>query len=197
MKNIVNKERNDNKLEQKSFRNLLARGAINGLQNFAGDKEERIILDVANFLILCSSTDNDFLIRREAIPALGDFLRYNTKDKDKDVEKFNYKLFERLKNVIKSSRFGLQTRACQALIKKLPDKPDDEIIKTLEILTWIAEHDPDGSVRREAELSINQIRKRMKEWLEQPIQLESKIRQEREKLHEKIMEVRRNRLNLY
>jgi hypothetical protein len=37
----------------------------------------------------------------------------------------------------------------------------------------------------------------MKEWLEQPIQLESKIRQEREKLHEKIMEVRRNRLNLY
>ena len=92
---------------------------------------------------------------------------------------FNYEVFEHLKNVIKSSRFGLQTRACQALIKKLLDKPDDEIIKTLEILTWIAEHDPDGSVRREAELSINQIRKRMKEWLEQPIQLESKIRPER------------------
>ena len=67
----------------------------------------------------------------------------------------------------------------------------------MEILTWIAEHDPDGSVRREAEVSINQIRKRMKEWLEQPIQLESKIRQEREKLHEKVMEVRRSRLNLY
>lgn len=199
LKDFVNKERDDNKIEQKSFRNLLARGAINGLQNFASDPEEKIILDIANFLISCSSYGNDFLIRREAIPALGDFLRYKIKDKDndKDIERFNYLVFNHLKNVIKSPRFGLQTRACQALVKKLPEKPDDEIIKTLEILTWIAEHDTDGSVRREAEVSINQIRKRMKEWLEQPIQLESKIRQEREKLHEKIMEVRRNRLNLY
>ena len=197
LKDIVNKERDDNKIEQKSFRNLLARGAINGLQNFASDQEEKIILDIANFLILCSSYGNDFLIRRDAIPALGDFLRYKIKDNDKDIERFNYLVFNHLKNVIKSTRFGLQTRACQALVKKLPETPDDEIIKILEILTWIAEHDPDGSVRREAEVSINQIRKKMKEWLEQPIQLESKIRQEREKLHEKIMEVRRNRLNLY
>ena len=199
LKDFVNKEKDDNKIEQKSFRNLLARGAINGLQNFASDPEEKIILDIANFLISCSSYGNDFLIRREAIPALGDFLRYKIKDKDndKDIERFNYLVFNHLKNVIKSPRFGLQTRVCQALVKKLPEKLDDEIIKTLEILTWIAEHDTDGSVRREAEVSINQIRKGMKEWLEQPIQLESKIRQEREKLHEKIMEVRRNRLNLY
>ena len=199
LKDFVNKEKDDNKIEQKSFRNLLARGAINGLQNFASNPEEKIILDIANFLISCSSDGTDFLIRREAIPALGDFLRYKIKDKDndKDIERFNYLVFNHLKNVIKSPRFGLQTRVCQALVKKLPEKPDDEIIKTLEILTWIAEHDTDGSVRREAEVSINQIRKGMKEWLEQPIQLESKIRQEREKLHEKIMEVRRNRLNLY
>jgi aminopeptidase N len=163
LKNIVNKERDNNKLDQKSFRNLLARGAISGLQNFAADKEEKIVLDIANFLILCSSYGNDFLIRRDAIPVLGDFLRYKIKDNDKDVERFNYLVFNHLKNVIKSSRFGLQTRACQALVKKLPEKPDEENIKILEILTWIAEHDPDGSVRREAEVSINQIRKRMKE----------------------------------
>ncbi|HET7643617.1 MAG TPA: M1 family metallopeptidase, partial [Nitrososphaeraceae archaeon] len=200
LKDFVNKERNDNnEIEHKSFRNLLARGAINGLQNFASDPEEKIILDIANFLISCSSYGNDFLIRRDTITALGDFLRYKIKDKgnDKDIERFNNLVFNHLENVIKSPRFGLQTRVCQALVKKLPEKPDNEIIKTLEILTWIAEHDTDGSVRREAEVSINQIRKRMKEWLEQPIQLESKIRQEREKLHEKIMEVRSNRLNLY
>jgi hypothetical protein len=124
-------------------------------------------------------------------------LRYKIKENDKDIDRFNHLVFNHLKNVIKSSRFGLQTRACQALVKKLPEKPDDEIIKTLEILTWIAEHDPDGSVRREAEVSLNQIRKQMKEWFEEPIELESKIRQERAKLHEKIMEVRRKRLNLY
>jgi hypothetical protein len=67
----------------------------------------------------------------------------------------------------------------------------------LNTLTWVAEHDPDGIVRREAESSINQIRTMMKEWLEQQIQLESKIRQQRKELHEKIMEVRLNRLNIY
>ena len=197
LKNIVNKERENNKIEQKSFRNFHASGAISGLQNFSNDDEEEIIKDIANFLVSCASYDNDYLIRTDAITTLGDFLRYKIKDKDKEIEKFNGIVFEQLQNVIKSSRFGLQTRACQALVTKLPEKPDDEIIKTLEILTLIAEHDTDGSVRREAEVSINQIRKRMKEWLEQPIQLESKIRQQRNELHEKIMEVRKNRLNLY
>jgi len=197
LKNIVNKERDPTKIDQKSFRNFLARGAINGLQNFANDKKEEVILDIANFLNSCASYGNDFFIRRDAISALGYFLRYKIKDKEKEIEKFNEKVFDQLKNVIKSSRFGLQTAACQALVRKLPEEPNDEIIKTLETLTWIAEHDPDGSVRREAEMSINQIRKRMKEWLEQPIQLESKIRQQRNKLHEKIMDVRKNRLNLY
>ena len=197
LKNIVNSERNQSEMYKKSFQRLLARGAISGLQNFAEDKEERLIVDIAKFVISYSGIGNDYLIRQASIVALGYFLRYKIKEEDKEIEKFNSEVFDQLDSVTKSSRFGLQTTACQALVNKLPENPDNDIIKILNTLTWVAEHDPDGIVRREAESSINQIRTMMKEWLEQPIQLESKICQQRKELHEKIMEVRLNRLNIY
>jgi hypothetical protein len=63
-------------------------------------------------------------------------------------------------------------------------------------LTWIAEHDTDGDVRREAEKSINAIRKRILSWLQEPAEIDYKIRQQRDKLHEKVLQARESRLRM-
>ena len=145
-----------------------------------------------------SEYGKDYLIRRYAIPSLGSFLRYKIGEADgKEIDKFNDKVFEQLKNVMKSSRWGLQTRACQAIITKLPDKPDNKLMETVDVLTWIAEHDTDGDVRREAEKSINAIRKRILSWLRKPTGIDYKIRQQRDKLHEKVLQAREARLRSY
>ncbi len=197
LKSIINKEADIDSLAKKSFRNLHARGAINGLQNFSSDSNEKIILDIAGFLTSCTTSGKEYLIRRDSVFALGNFLRYKIKEDENETEKFNEEIFGQFIDVIRSPRFGLQTAVCQSLVKKLPDTPDENTIKILEQLVWIAEHDTDGSVRREAEVSINEIRKKMREWTDQPLILESRVRQEREKSHENIMKVRRDRLDLY
>ena len=69
-------------------------------------------------------------------------------------------------------------------------------METADVLTWIAEHDPDGDVRREAEKSINEIRKRILSWLEQPADIDYKVRQQRDELHEKVLKSREARLRL-
>jgi aminopeptidase N len=194
LKSITKKEFNPN---ESSFRNLKARNAINGLASFAGGHGEDIILDIADFLIQCSEYGKDYLIRRDTIPVLGSFLRYKIVQDGREIEKFNDRVFEQLKNVIKSSRFGLQTRACQAMVRKLPDKPDSKLMETAGILEWIAEHDTDGDVRRESEKSINAIRKRIFSWLQQPMEIDYKIREQRDKLHEKLLQSREARLRLY
>jgi aminopeptidase N len=194
LKSIIQKEFDPH---TSSFRNLKARSAIGALTMFADDPHEDIILDIADFLIQCSEYGKDYLLRRDAIPSLGSFLRYKIKQDGKMINKFNDKVFEHLKNVTKSSRFQLQTRACQAIIRKLPDKPDNKLIETMDVLTWLAEHDTDGDVRREAEKSINTIKKRIFSWLQTPTEIEYKIRQQRDKLHERVLQAREARLSLY
>ena len=93
---------------------MKATNAISGLTSFSDDPTEDIILAIADFLIICSEYGKDYLIRRSSIPSLGSFLRYDIEEDGKRIHKFNDKIFEQLKNVVKSSRWGLQTRACQA-----------------------------------------------------------------------------------
>ena len=135
------------------------------------------------FLSICSKYGNPHLLRDAAISALGNFLRYVIKKEDgKESLKFNDKAFEQLKNIIKSKRFGLQNTALISLvrIKNKIDKPDDKVMEAIAELIWIAQHDTDGWVRRVAETSLNDIRKWIRDWLNQPLKLEYKIREERE-----------------
>ena len=46
---------------------------------------------------------------------------------------------------------------CPAFVNARVDKPYEKLLETINELTWIAEHDPDGVVRREAEVSVNNI----------------------------------------
>jgi hypothetical protein len=55
----------------------------------------------------------------------------------------------------------------------------------------------DGWVRREAEVSVNKMRKWIKDWLEKPMDLVLKIREEEKDLEEKTIQVRQNRTELY
>jgi aminopeptidase N len=176
-----------------TFQNLLAQGAINGLKEFSKDKDEQIV-EVADIIVNKSNYGNEYLVRRTATSALGKFLR----NKDKKV---NNKVFDQLKNLLKDNRFNVQTAACISFVD--PDakilKPDAKLLEAIEELTWVAEHDLDGWVRREAEVSVNKMRKWIKDWLEKPMDLILKIREEGEEkdLEEKTIQVRRNLAELY
>jgi aminopeptidase N len=194
LKEIVKKE-----IENESFQNLRGTGAIAALTSFSDDLEEDTILDLADFLIFCSKYGNPHLLRTGAISALGNFLRYTIKKEDgKETVKFNDKVFEQLKNVIKAKRFGLQNTALNSLVRIINkiDKPDDKVMEAISDLTWIAEHDTDGWVRRVAETSLNDIRKWIRDWLKQPLKLEYKVREERQRLQEEIIQTRLSRMKL-
>ena len=76
-------------------------------------------------------------------------------------------------------------------------KPNAKLLEAIEELTWVAEHDFDGG-GREAEVSVNKVRKWIKDWLDKPMNLILKIREEEEEdLKEKAIQVRRNLTELY
>ena len=168
------------------------------MTSFSDDPEEDTILDVADFLVICSKYGNPHELRTSAISSLGNFLRYVTKKDGKETVKFNDKVFEQLKNVIKAKRFGIQNTALNSLVRIINkiDKPDDKVMEAIDELTWIAQHDTDGWVRRVAETSLNDLRKWIRDWLTQPLKLEYKIREERERLREQIIQTRLSRMKL-
>jgi len=183
-----------------TFRNNLARGAILGLGEFSADADEEIVRSVADFIVDASKYGKEYLIRQIAISILGDFLRYNKVNKEnKEVieTKVIESVFIQLKNVLKSDRWSLQVAACQAFVSSRVNKPDEKLIETINELTWIAEHDPDGMVRREAEVSVNNIRQWIYDWLDEPPKIVYKIREDADNLQEQTMQARQNRLKLY
>ena len=78
----------------KTFQNLLAQGAINGLKEFLKDENMDFVNDIANFLIEKSEEKNEYYIRSAATSALGKFLV--TKN-----EETNQRVFGLLKTVAK------------------------------------------------------------------------------------------------
>ena len=182
----------DDLTQTKTFRNVLARGAMLGLREFSKDEDGQIVDEIADILIDKSKYGNDFWIRRTATTALGKFIR----NKDKKV---NNKVFDQLKSLLRDDRFPLQMDACISFVD--PDsevlKPDAKLLDAIEALTWVAEHDLDGWVRREAEVSINKMKKWIKDWLDKPMDQILKIREEEKDLEEKTIQVRRNLADLY
>jgi len=196
LKSIVTTELNGSP----TFRNSLAIGAIIGLGEFSADADEQIVRSVSDVILDASKYEREYLIRRTAIPILGKFLRYNKVNKENQevIEtKIIDNVFKQLKNVLKSGRWSLQVAACQAFVSARVNKPDEELIETIGKLTWIAEHDPDGMVRREAEVSVNNIRQWIDEWLDAPPKIVYKIREDADELQEQIIKARQNRLKLY
>lgn len=102
-----------------------------------------------------------------------------------------------MKELIKDKRIRIRSLICQILSgPNVLDisKPDSLVIEAMEILSSLAAHDIDGSVRREAETSLKKIREWIKEWSQQSLEIPIEIREEMIKKEEKIFELRMKRL---
>ena len=166
----------------KTFQNLLAQGAINGLKEFSKDKniEFTNIEKITKFLIKKTGQKNDYFIRFTATSALGKFL-------STENDKTNKQVFDCLKQLLKDNRQRVKNNAWTALADtdaKMTD-PNERIIDSINELAWVAGHDLDGFVRRVAEDSLNIIRSWLKEWSDEPPKIDVKMRSEKRKYESK------------
>lgn len=170
-----------------SFQNIVATGAIDGLKELSSpkDSDEFIVSDIADFLIENTLHDKDYFIRARATSALGKFLynkNKNIKEKNTKIDNFNQRVFNRLTELLKDDRRRIKINACLALADDAAkfdttvDKPDRRIYESIDALIFVAEHDIDGFVRRNAEASVNVLREWIKEWSSNPPTLDIKIR---------------------
>jgi len=167
----------------KTFQNLLAQGAINGLKEFSKDKYMDVtdVVKIANFLIEKTTQKNEYFIRLTSTAALGKFLSTKNDETNKQV-------FVCLKQLLKDKRQKVKNNACTALADpdaKMTD-PSERITSSINEIAWVAGHDLDGFVRRVAEDSLNIIRKWLKEWTDTPPKIDVKMR-DKEMENESIM----------
>jgi aminopeptidase N len=92
----------------------------------------------------------------------------------------NQKVFDQLLGLLKDKRRLVKMNACKAFAdnESKPTRPDVKLFKSLEELIFVAEHDLDGFIRREAERSANIIREWINEWSSKPSTLLIKLREE-------------------
>jgi aminopeptidase N len=173
----------------KTFQNVVASGAIEGLKEFYKDNDQDLIIDISNFLIDKTDIKNEYYIRSAATVALGKFLIIDNKRDEDYKEKSNQKtremhsnVFDCLLKLLYDDRRRIKVNACSALIDidAKPSTLEPRLIDSIKSLTDVAEHDLDGFVRRPAERCANIIREWIKEMTSTPPQLDIKLREKRE-----------------
>jgi len=167
----------------KSFRNVIANGAIDGLKEFSKDKDKDMVVDIANFLIENTNSNNEYFKRLSATSALSKFLRTakdNDDEKNTKLEEMNQRVFNHLLGLLKDKRRKVKINACKAFADNdaKPARPDIKIFEAIDALVYVAEHDLDGFIRREAERCVNIMRVWIKEWSSKPPTLDIKLRKE-------------------
>ena len=170
-----------------SFRNVIASGAVDGLKEFSKDNDKDIVVDIANFLIENTDSNNEYFKRLAATSALSKFLHTaknngddNEEEKNAKLEKMNQKVSNQLLRLLRDKRRKVKINACKAFADNdaKPSRPDAKIFEVIDALMHVAEHDLDGFVRREAERCANIMREWIKEWSSKPPILDIKIRKE-------------------
>lgn len=124
-------------LETRSFQNIVAQGAINGLKEFGENKE------IADLLVSKSEYGNHHRVREAATFALGRFAEANPG------------VFLQLVNLLTDRWFRVRINACRALAEA-------GLVKAIPQLAAVSERDPDHRVRRVAEECILVIRESSK-----------------------------------
>ncbi len=87
--------------------------------------------------------------------------------------------------LLKDDRRRLKINACLALVDDKANfdalttttRLDRRIYEAIDALIYVAEHDIDGFVRRNAEARVNMLREWIKEWSSKPPKLDIKIRE--------------------
>src|SRR5215217_6821852 len=167
----------------KSFRNVIANGAIDGLKEFSKDIDKDMVVDIANFLIENTNSNNEYFKRLSATSALSKFLhtaKDNDDEKNTKLEEMNQRVFNHLLGLLKDKRRKVKINACKAFADNdaKPARPDTKIFEVIDALVYVAEHDLDGFIRREAERCVNIMRVWIKEWSSKPPTLDIKLRKE-------------------
>ena len=162
-----------------TFQNILAVGAIDGLKEFSNDDFHDIIVDISDFLTENTHNKKDYFIRVAATAALGKFLYSKSTENDLRIDEIHQKIFEQLSNLLKDKRRKIKINACSSLADECKHMPkmDKRMNAAMFVLEYVAEHDIDGYVRRQAETSLNAIRKRINELSGKPRTLDLKIRE--------------------
>ncbi len=169
-----------------TFQNIVATGAIGGLKEVSPKEGDEVVAsDIANFLIENTRPEKDYFIRSRATSALGKFL-YHKNSKKGETSKtgsYNQKVFNTLVELLNDDRRRIKINACLALADdetkfdtSAPTGPDRRIYESMDALVYVAEHDIDGFVRRNAEASVNVLREWIKEWSSKPPTLDIRIR---------------------
>jgi aminopeptidase N len=165
-----------------SFRNVIASGAIDGLKEFSKDNDKDMVVDIANFLIENTNSNNEYFKRLAATSALSKFLRLSKDDDENNakLEEMNQKVFNQLLRLLKDKRRKVKINACKAFADKdvKPSILDSKIFQAIDAMIYVAEHDLDGFVRKEAERCANIMREWIKEWSSKPPILDIKIRKD-------------------
>jgi aminopeptidase N len=168
-----------------SFRNVIASGAIDGLKEFSKDNDKDIVVDIANFLIVNTNFNNEYFKRLAATSALSKFLcaaknNHDNDEKNIKLDEMNQKVFNQLLRLLKDKRRRVKINACKALADNdaKPNRPDSKIFEAIDALIYVAEHDLDGFVRKEAERCASVMREWIKEWSSKPPIVDVKIRKE-------------------
>ena len=184
---VVLKEKTISELKEaitryRSFREVIATGAIEGLKELSNDKNRDIIVDIANFLLEKTDIGNDYFIRLSSTYALSRFLYASAEVEDlknPKLKEMNQKVFYQLLKLLKDKRRKIKINACKAFADEdnKPSKVNDRIFEAVEALIYLAEHDLDGFVRREAERCANILRVWIGEWSEKPISAIVKLRE--------------------
>ena len=145
------------------------------------DKNKDIVVDIANFLIENTSSENEYFKRLAATSALSKFI--HTRDdndvKNTNLQQMNRKVFNKILELLNDSRRKVKINACKALVDRdaKPSTTDASIFEAISALIHVGEHDVDGFVRREAERCANIMREWIREWSSKPLTLGLKLRE--------------------
>mgnify|MGYP003575087127 CR=1 FL=1 len=119
-------------IDTNSFQNVVAQGAILGLREFK-DRE-----DAMATLLEKTCINYNEKIRETATYSLGQFAKHT-------------KVYDTLSKLLTDDWFRVRINACKAF-------EESELVKSVEELTYVAEHDIDNRVRRIAFEAINKIK---------------------------------------
>ena len=143
--------------------------------------KEKILEQISNYIVDKSKSSNPYDVRLNIITSLGELIRFENGE-------INEQVFCQLIILLNEPRFRIQQNACNSLLNKRAkpfltlDKnrklfqPDDYVKETIKQLTWTAENDLDGWVRRSAEESLNKIKDWFIEWTDAKLDLKVNLR---------------------
>ena len=131
----------------KSYKNLLARGAIEGLKRMAIDSKDENIIKEIEKIIVDSTKSNDSRLRREATSAMGYLASSHEESKNS--------IMENLKLLLHDKSIFVRSTACAAICNIFHSTNDKEIIS---LFNNIIQSDSNDEVKITANECINFVK---------------------------------------